>query len=267
MTTAAHIFPPFAGPFAGAFSGAFQEVGGFTNFDASPFGTLVLDLNSFNGITLVGSKVSQWDDQSGNANNATQGTDNVRPVFNSAGINSRPSLTFALNTSEMVVQDDNTLDLTGSVSTFAVIKPTAFIQFGSIYSKDTNANYRFIVGNDGEVFFIATGPEGTISAVSTNTVSLGQNVIFECNFPIGVGQPINFSINGAEPTSVNNTISAINTGTANMFIGTTPTAGGQDFIGEIGRILIYSNLLNTANRNSVIQGLGKQFGISVLVIP
>lgn len=42
---------------------------------------LKLWLRSDLGVTLVGSKVSAWADQSGNANHATQGTDAKRPTY------------------------------------------------------------------------------------------------------------------------------------------------------------------------------------------
>lgn len=48
------------------------------------------------GITLNGADVSQWDDQSGNGNDLSQGTAADQPLFNSsdANFNNQPSLTF-----------------------------------------------------------------------------------------------------------------------------------------------------------------------------
>lgn len=45
------------------------------------------------GITLVSSKVSQWDDQSGNANHLTQATSGLRPVMG-AGFNGQSAVSF-----------------------------------------------------------------------------------------------------------------------------------------------------------------------------
>lgn len=55
---------------------------------------LWLDASDAATITLAGSKISQWNDKSGNGRNVTQGTDAARPTLTSAGLNSKDVATF-----------------------------------------------------------------------------------------------------------------------------------------------------------------------------
>lgn len=55
---------------------------------------LWLDAADTSTITLNGSTVSQWDDKSGNARNATQATAANQPTYNATGILGKPSLSF-----------------------------------------------------------------------------------------------------------------------------------------------------------------------------
>lgn len=72
------------------------------------------------GSTLAtdGQSVQQWNDQSGNNAHLTQATSGQRPVFNSSGLNSLPSLTFnSANAKEMTT---GTSSVALGVDTFAV---------------------------------------------------------------------------------------------------------------------------------------------------
>lgn len=56
--------------------------------------TLKLWLRGDLGVTLNGSNVSAWADQSGNGNHVTQATGAKQPTFVASGINNKPTLTF-----------------------------------------------------------------------------------------------------------------------------------------------------------------------------
>lgn len=65
---------------------------GTLDFTVEDLASLALHLRADLGITLNGSDVSQWDDQSGNSRNYTQGTAAVQPMYSSTGINGQASL-------------------------------------------------------------------------------------------------------------------------------------------------------------------------------
>lgn len=69
-------------------------------FSPASLSGLILWLRSDMGITLAGSKVSAWADQSGNGNHFTQGTDAWRPIYtaSNANLGNKPSLDFSATT-------------------------------------------------------------------------------------------------------------------------------------------------------------------------
>ena len=74
---------------------------------------LWLDAADDNTITLNGSTVSQWNDKSGNARNATQETEANQPTFTVNGLNNKPVLTFDgsndfMTYSGITINDNNT---------------------------------------------------------------------------------------------------------------------------------------------------------------
>ena len=56
--------------------------------------TCLQSVQADRGVTLNGSTVSAWADQSGNAKDYTQATPGSQPTYNATGLNGRPTLTF-----------------------------------------------------------------------------------------------------------------------------------------------------------------------------
>jgi hypothetical protein len=68
-----------------------HAVGGFLPSDVSNLG---LWLKANQGLTLVGSKVSQWDDLSGNSRHFSQSNDTYRPTYEATGLDGYPTVYF-----------------------------------------------------------------------------------------------------------------------------------------------------------------------------
>ena len=75
------------------------------------------------GITLAGSVVSAWADQSGRGNNVSQGTGSKQPAVGS--INSRPSVRFSAASAQFLSRD-GTSGNTGTLVQGAVAQPTTW---------------------------------------------------------------------------------------------------------------------------------------------
>jgi hypothetical protein len=76
------------------------------------------------GITLSGSSVTQWTDQSTYALNPVQTGTTIRPTFSLGAINSLPSVVFN-GTTQYLQMPSGFSDLSSGVSVFAVVKPVA----------------------------------------------------------------------------------------------------------------------------------------------
>lgn len=74
-----------------------REFGGGQLWRPSNLGSalaLWLDAEDATSITLNGTTVSQWNDKSGNARHAVQGTAANQPTYTTSGLNGKPALTF-----------------------------------------------------------------------------------------------------------------------------------------------------------------------------
>lgn len=255
----------FTGAFTGAFQGSFSDKGG-----VSPPPELVLDLNSFLGVT--GDPVSAWADQSGKGNNAL-GSATHQPAFNPTGINGQKSLTFSILVPQdwMVISDDDTLALTKGYSTYVVTKGLSYISFGSFWSKGVNNNRITLntitaptpglnaIGIGTEVPFqqITSPGPGTLPAVATP-------MIVEVHFSF-FPKRVDFLVNGTSMGSANHSLNDIQSDpTKDMFIGSVEGFPTQGINMEIGRIKIFKNpILNEEDRLAERQELATQFAIDI----
>jgi len=255
----------FGNPFGGPFGSPFKEHGGFDPKDISD---LVLWLDASVGITLNGSDVSGWADQSEHGNDAAQATPGKQPLFNSTGLNGFPSLEFdSLETDEMQIPNDvGTIGaISGSFTTYVVCNPQ--VSFGAgvtLWSKNNNAN-RFLFDSTGKAESIVAGtPGGTDTITSTNPVSLNSNVIMELHYEINATPDgaIDFTVSGADLGGGFSTNSLITVSTAALFIASDGPGLSQFFDGQIAQVLIYNKLLTTVERNHVGIYLAARYGLT-----
>lgn len=91
----APLLPPLHGPFAQDGTGAAGEAaGGGVLWNPTMISGCKVWLRADKGVTLNGSNVSSWADQSGNGHNAVQATAAKQPAYSASGLNSRPGITF-----------------------------------------------------------------------------------------------------------------------------------------------------------------------------
>ncbi|MEN7548261.1 T9SS type A sorting domain-containing protein [Rapidithrix thailandica] len=96
-------------------------------FGQSPGGAgtsnLQLWLKAGSGITLSGTAVSQWADQSGNGNDVAQGTASLQPVYQSSSLNGNPLVYFD-GSDDQLIDTDGIFGLNsyGNLNVFVVAK-------------------------------------------------------------------------------------------------------------------------------------------------
>lgn len=214
---------------------------------------LTEDLWASSGTTVVSGNVSAWAERSGatGSSSATQGTAGNRPAYNATGIGGRPSIDFSAG-------KYLSLAMSKSVGNF-----TAFF----VYSPDGAAGTLQVMLDyqSGRLLFAhlgsAAGTTGWYDgAFRTAAAATGAQVLaFRLNST--GGNSASLRRNGTDIlTGQAYTQQAI--GGVSQTIGTDYLFGSQ-FLGKIGRIVIYSGNLSTADVQRVERGLGAYYGITV----
>lgn len=221
---------------------------------------LVLDLNANLGIALTSGAVSTWADQSGAGNDYTQATSIRRPVVTASVFGSLPAVT---NTSSTWLQRATSPLSAGSDRTiFAVCKggPTAGGAGGALIMFKSTAGSQYIQylwDLSGTKFVYSTGAlADTIAGV---TIAGTKHI---CSYTGHVGSIPTSRVDGI-PQTVSGGNNVVNdNGTDISYVGNI-LSGAQGFVGDIGRMLVYNNILTAGQIGQVEQYLSAVYGIAV----
>jgi len=227
---------------------------------------LWLDADDANTITESGGLVSQWDDKSGQSNDAIQGTGSAQPTTNATTINGKNVIDFGTQTDFMTVADDSTLDMDSGTgfTIFMVVNSAGFVSHGS------GLNF-FLAKGDGAA---ATAMYGLLTQ-STNQLNFqsGSSDFTGSVGPVisGIDAIYTATMDNASTTSrhfVNGVLEATNnTVTVNSDNAVALTIGGATGVttryaaGSYAEILIYNRLLSTSERLQVESYLTAKWGI------
>ena len=101
---------------------------------------LHLDASVASSITHASGVVSQWNDLSGNGNNAVQATEAKKPLYGTDSTTGLGKVTFdgvaGANGDRMSIADHASLDLTTGITAFVACDTTSLDDYGGIFSKD-----------------------------------------------------------------------------------------------------------------------------------
>src|SRR5205814_8881189 len=88
------------------------------------------------GVTAgAGGKVTAWQDQSGNGNNAAQTTADMSPLLVNNAINGKPVLRFDGVDDFLEVADSDSVSITGDITTFFLVKFDDFDNYRTVWAK------------------------------------------------------------------------------------------------------------------------------------
>lgn len=211
------------------------------------------------GISLVGSDVSVWADQSGNGNNAIQNTNTYRPSFNSSAINYNPSVYFDgtnehLNINNLIASGGTQVHIfavgtneTGGDSWHSMV-------FGQSSTSWTGGGYGITAlnGNSSFGFWV-----NNYSAYNVYTSWIDQ--------PFGIiegmynGSVVEFFKNSTTFGTSAYTGSIGNNGSTHLGGGHSTYYNHKGFISEVA---IYSSALSTIDRNKINSYFGIKYGIT-----
>jgi hypothetical protein len=199
------------------------------------------------GITLAGSKVSAWADQSGAGNDWAQGTDAWRPVYTAANANMRNKPTLAVTSAMIGLTRANFAQGLGAITVGVFYRRSVDSGAPRVFGVVSPSGGAFnMVNNSG------TGFDASVVNTGTNTRRSspdGINVNWSriTAFPIATAatdDPVTYSqgvAGGSAPSST-----AVN--------GTIPAASwhiGYLFDGDIAEVFAYDRIITAAEAASL----------------
>lgn len=195
------------------------------------------------GITLNGTTVSAWADQSGNGRNLTQSTANKQPTYNTADsqYNQYPSLAFTAASATILRNTSFTW------TTFTVILVGKVSTNGYFYSRGATPNLDFVYTNGSpEIFSRRTGPlTSTKQYTATQVSTTPKTYRHEMK---GTHLTHKFLANGSNVATTDSTVG--DPGTASSGSGAFNLFGdnASDFsTGTIAELIICTPHLNEAD--------------------
>lgn len=207
---------------------------------------LKLWLRADQGVTIGGGKVTGWNDLSGNANSAAQGTVANQPVFSATGLNGRPAIDFSGstwfdNTTSNLVSAGSAYSVlivakTGNGEIFTIRRGTLYSGSGFFQSGTT------VVYSDGGGVTSTTVPN---TAAITQTGTTGFK---SCHKYSGTGTLPAIYLNGVAQTVAGSNQTTENAATG-FQIGNN--ASLLPWGGLIGEIIVCSGAIADADRLNV----------------
>lgn len=218
-----------------------------------PVAGLKLWLEADFGITKDGSNnVLEWDDQSGNGNNALPGTSPLWVPGAAGVLNGNPRVLFT--TAQALVGAANVVP-SGNARTIFIVQRLGAGTTGGVFQFKTGTPfYQVMWSSGGSNTNVYT--DGVSNAQAVPTLDYDQTAIVTQAWDGNTLHDVTAKTNGQSPTVVHN----LGSGTPND----TGTAGykvGAGFDGEIAAILVYDTALSAANELLVRFYLARKYGI------
>lgn len=215
------------------------------------------------GITLSGSEVINWADQSGigdNNRNATQSAGSTCPTFNSSdsNFNNQPTLSFSNASAQW---------MTTNAWTTYIAQPTTIVFVCSQNSAGGTA-YKFtggVTNGDAPQMYYNGGGDNTWSIYSDTVNLTGPSatantpIVFYAEFnggtsSIRISQETPFVIGATNPS---------NCGQYGFGIGGDSNGSSEYLDGTIAEVLVYNSILSTIDRTNLQNYLSARYAITI----
>lgn len=240
--------------------------GSFTPSDIANL-QLWLDADAFDTIIKDGSdKVSQWNDKSGNTNNAVQATGADQPTWIDNVVNNKPSLDFDGSTDMMLVSSfDGFMSGDDEISTVFVVfqHDVTSLDYIWAFGKGTSDNpvYGGRITNSDKYEIVKRDDIGTVKSVlGTTTISTATTYIATQIIDVG-GLTADTHING-DADVIDGDIDVGTTTIDELGIGALPLAVPILFWdGKISEIIIYNRTLSATEFAAIENYLSTKWGI------
>ena len=228
---------------------------------------LLLWLRSDLGVTSTAGAVSQWSDQSGNSNNATQSTGTLQPSLVTGAINNGVVPTISFNgTSQYLSLPSGFANFTAGASIFTVIKPSSSTATGDQCSLGNAANSDAVfcqqVGTQAS-FSAYNGSTSSSVTTTTNPLTTSSYQLLETTLLPGATSGTatgTIFVNGTQKVQSTTMQNLTNTTRSSNFIA-AGVGPGNYFGGGIAEVLIFNTILSASQRTAVESYILSKFGV------
>ncbi|MBL0035938.1 MAG: T9SS type A sorting domain-containing protein [Flavobacteriales bacterium] len=210
----------------------------------------VLWLRANSGVTQSSGAVSQWDDQSGNANHAylPGAIPTAKPAFVSNSVNGYPSLDFDGTDDQLWVSDAASLDLT-QWHFFIVVTADLQKDYNAwmVKGDDSDENWEMLSYSDGNIHTPTKYTDGTRTFPSSagGQVTTTTFEVIEYSYSTGVGRDVYKNATNIITDNDNKTPKVNN---LPLYIANERSTTGRCINGDIAEVVAYNVPLNSTQR-------------------
>lgn len=212
------------------------------------------------GITLNGSNVADWDDQSLFINNAVQGNASFQPFFLSNGLNGEPALSFEAAEFLSIASSDS-MNIDSDFTVYFVLSVIAVSARGVLIGKDSGDTSGYEIALLPGAFIEVKASDG-VEQTNTSLGSFPLNEVIILGIHYVVGGEVDFTIDGNSIGPSNNTLTAIATDGTDTLIGAGSTVPVDEVEADLGTVKLFSTALDTSRRDEVGTALAAQYGLT-----
>jgi hypothetical protein len=201
--------------------------------------------------------VTQWYDQSGNDNHATQGTNASQPKIVDGGVLVSDGISFN-GTSQQLAVAGNTVITASAAETYSAfsVQTINTDEAGYLYGNGNNTTTgTALYANSDSTYVLTNGSDASRDKIAR---TLGKNLLSA----VYASGRANLLVN-ATGTDAESGTYAFNAGTEDFTIGNRPngTAAATRLNGSIREIIVY-NSNQSANRTAIEANIGETYGIT-----
>jgi hypothetical protein len=216
-------------------------------------------------VTNATGNVTSWADQSGNGNNATQSDPTLAPSLVANVLNGKPVVRFDGSSDYLDVADAPSIEITGDISSFAVVMVTDYANYNAIWGKTAGnlpapTDWYLVQGSGLSRIYRGDGTTANLGNVdSDRPIRAGAYLILGFEM---AGTNLNQYLNGFPIGSGTISASLADTGSA-LKVGSR-----DDLVtklkGDMAELLIFNTALSDTNRNAVFDYLKNKYGLQNL---